>query len=94
MSAHPIWLVGRSSEGFGFKPCVTTVDDGDVVPLTADDDPFDKEFGPPYFALYGVGNDGMLEHIADHDTYLDALSFAQKLAPSVALPLKPICFAE
>ena len=70
------------------------LDEGDIAPFTTDDDPFDEEFGPPYFALYGVGDDGLLEHIADRDTYSAALNLAQKLAPGVALPLKPICFAE
>jgi len=70
------------------------LDEGDVAPFTTDDDPFDEEFGPPYFALYGVVDDGLLEHIADRDTYSESLSLAQKLAPGVALPLKPICFAQ
>lgn len=70
------------------------LDGGDMVPFTTDDDPFDEEYGPPYFALYGVGDTGLLEHIADRDTYSDALNLVQKLAPGVALPLKPICFAE
>ena len=70
------------------------LDDGGVVPFTTDDDPFDEEFGPPYFALYGVGEDGLLEHIADRDTYSDVLSLAQKLAPGVTLPLKPICCTD
>ena len=70
------------------------LEEGDVAPFTTDDDPFDERFGTPYFGLYGVGDDGLLEHIADRDTYSDALNLAQKLAPGVALPLKPICFAE
>ena len=67
------------------------LDDGRVTPFTTDDDPFDEDFGPPYFALYGVGDDGLLEHIADREAYSDALNLAQKLAPGVVLPLKPIC---
>ncbi len=70
------------------------LDESGVVPFTTDDDPFDEKFGSPYFGLYGVSDDGLLEHIADRDTYSDALSLAQKLAPGVAFPLKPICFAE
>ena len=31
---------------------------------------------------------------ADRDTYSAALSLAHKFAPGMALPLKPICFAE
>lgn len=70
------------------------LEEGGVVPFTTDDDPFDERFGPPYFGLYGVGDDGLLEHIADRETYSDALNLAQNLAPGVVLPHKPICFAE
>ena len=79
---------------FGFKTVRDDLDEGGVAPFTTDDDPFDEEFGPPYFARYGVADDGLLERIADRDTYSDALNLAQKLAPGVALALRPICFAE
>ena len=85
---------GSEFREFRIQTVRDDLDEGDVAPFTADDDPFDEEFGPPYFALYGVGDDGLLEHIADRDTYSDALNLAHKLAPGVALPLKPICFAE
>ena len=67
---------------------------GGVASFTTADDPFDEEFGPPYFALYGVGADGLLEHIADRNTYSETLNLTQKLVPGVALPPKPICFAD
>lgn len=66
----------------------------EVAPFTTDDDAFDEEFGPPYFALYGVGEDGLLEHIANRRTYSDALGLARNLAPGVTFPVKPICFAD
>ena len=83
---------GSEFREFRIQTVRDDLDEGDVAPFTTDDDPFDEEFGPPYFALYGVGDDGLLEHIADRNTYSDALRLAQKLAPGVALPLKPICF--
>ena len=85
---------GSEFQEFRIQTVRHDLDKGDVAPFTTDDDPFDEEFGLPYFALYGVGDDGLLEHIADRDSYSDALNLAQKLAPGVALPLKPICFAE
>ena len=85
---------GSEFREFRIQTVRDDLDEGDVAPFTTDDDPFDEEFGLPYFALYGVGDDGMVEHIADRDTYSDALNLAQKLAPGVTLPLKPICFAE
>jgi hypothetical protein len=66
----------------------------DVAPFTTGDDPFNEEFGAPYFALYGVAEDGLLEHIADRRIYSDALSLADRLAPGVAFPNKPICFTK
>ncbi len=67
-----------------------SLDGDDVVPFTADDDPFDEEFAPPYFSLYGTNNDGRLEHIADRRTYPEILDLARKLAPGVAFSTKPI----
>ncbi len=83
---------GSDFQAFRIQTVRNELDEGNAVAFTTDDDPFDEEFGPPYFALYGVGYDGLSEHIADRNTYSDALSLAQKLAPGVALPLKPICF--
>lgn len=67
------------------------INEAAVIPFTTDDDPFDEDFGQPYFALYGVGGDGLLEHVADRTTYDAALSLAQKLAPGVTLPQEPVC---
>ena len=58
--------------------------------FTLADDPFDDNFDPPHFALYGVGSDGLLEHIADRQTYAEALSLAQKITPGVQFPSAPI----
>ncbi len=59
-------------------------------PFTWDDDPFDDHFSPPHVALYGVGSDDLLEHIADRRTYADAVSLAQKIAPGAQFPKVPI----
>ena len=62
---------------------------GDAVPFVASDEPFDEEFGKPYFGLYGVGADGKLEHIADRKTYGEIRQLAAKLAPGISLPITP-----
>ncbi len=67
----------------------TPVEDG-AVPMTVDDDPFDEEYGPPFFELHGVGVDGWLEHIADRRTYAEARELALKLAPGIAFPEVPV----
>ena len=66
-----------------------SIDDEATVPFTPDDEPFDGEFGSLYFALYGVGEDNKLEHIADRQTYADARGLAEKLAPGVEFPDEP-----
>jgi hypothetical protein len=68
--------------------------DNTVVPFTEDGDPFDEELGAPYFGLYGVGDDGLLEHIADRTTYAEARSLARKLAPGIGFPEVPVCFGS
>jgi len=70
------------------------LEDGDSTPFTAGDDPFDEEFGPPYFALFGVGHEGIPEHIADRRTYAEVVSLAQKLAPNVEFPIQPVFIAR
>jgi hypothetical protein len=88
LSAHnPV--SGPGFRAFRIQTVRDSVEDGDPTPYTADDEPFDEEFGHPYFGLYGVGEDGKLEHIADRRTYAEALSLAQKLAPGVAFPTVP-----
>ena len=57
--------------------------------FTSDDDPFDKSFCPPVFGLYGVFDDGLLEHIADFDNYAGAVSLVSKLAPGILFPDTP-----
>jgi hypothetical protein len=52
----------------------------------ANDDPFDEECGPPFFALYGIGANGLLEHIADRRNYAEVRELALKLAPGIAFP--------
>lgn len=67
----------------------TPVEDG-VAPMSVDDDPSDDEYGHPFFALFGVENDGRLEHIADRRSYAEAREFALKLAPGIAFPEVPV----
>jgi hypothetical protein len=62
----------------------------EVVPFTVDDEPFDEGFGIPYFGFYGVGEDGLLEHIADRASYGDAVGLGEKLAPGTGFPRAPI----
>ena len=56
---------------------------------TPRDEPDDDEFGAVFFGLYGLEVDGVAEHIADRDSYAQALALAEKLAPGVGFPLDP-----
>jgi hypothetical protein len=57
-----------------------TLEDGDAVPYVVGDEPFDENFGAPYFGVYGVFRDGTMEHIADRESYAAAVELLQKLA--------------
>lgn len=61
----------------------------DCEPFTSADDPFDSRFSSPFFGFYGVFDDGLLEHIADFDTYAAAVSLARKLAPGIQFADRP-----
>lgn len=58
-------------------------------PFTQGDEPFDENFGPPYFGLYGVSADGTLEHILDRNDYSDIIALVRKLVPGIELPVSP-----
>jgi hypothetical protein len=60
-----------------------------ISQYTPDDDPDDEEYGPVFFGLYGLEEDGTAEHIADRDTYTDALSLVMRLAPGIPFPAAP-----
>ena len=60
------------------------------VAFTPDDDPFDEDFGTPYFVLHGIGRDKGQEHVADRRTYAEIAGLAQCLSPGAAFPEYPI----
>lgn len=62
----------------------------EVVPFTADDDPFDAEYGPPFFALYGVTAEGKSEHVVDRPTYASMFALVRMIAPTVSFPDEPV----
>ena len=80
---------GTGFRQFRIQTVRDSLEDGHVVPFVADDDPVDDEFGERYFALYGVGEDGKLEHIADRKSYGELLILVRKLAPGIDFPDKP-----
>ncbi|MDB6020691.1 MAG: hypothetical protein JWQ04_548 [Pedosphaera sp.] len=81
---------GSAFQAYRIQTVRDSLEENEIVPFTADDDPFDTEFGTPYFGLYGVGDDGLVEHIADRTTYAGILSLLQKLVPGVAFPAEPM----
>jgi hypothetical protein len=80
-----VWIKNPINESpfrqFRIQTVRNHVEDNEVVPYTADDEPFDPDYGEPYFGLYGVEAGGRMEHIADRTTYADAVNLAEKLAP-------------
>lgn len=52
-----------------------------VVPYTDSDCPFDENLGERYFGIYGIDEDGFLEHIADRVSYGLARELVLKMVP-------------
>lgn len=61
-------------------------EDDEVTGFGMDDDPDDVRFGPPFCGLYGVGKDGLMEHIADRRNYMEAVVLAEKLGIGAGFP--------
>lgn len=74
---------------FRIQTVRTCAEENAIAPFTVCDEPFDEEFGPPYFAIYGIEADGSLEHVADRGTYAEAIDLVQKLAPGIQFPILP-----
>jgi hypothetical protein len=81
LAANPV--PGSAFRQYRIQTVRNWFEDAEAVPFTADDEPFDEDYGPPYFALYGVNDDGLLEHIADRRTYAEAARLAEKFAPGL-----------
>ena len=64
--------------------------DDSFEPMIYGDDPFDPEYEPSLIALYGVNEEGLVEHIKDFDCYADAVAFVRKISPGVDFPEKPV----
>lgn len=80
---------GSSFRRFRIQTVRNSFADDFVEAFTTDDDPFDEGLGAPYFSLYGVGDDDLLEHIADRATYATAVELACKLTPGIAFKTQP-----
>jgi hypothetical protein len=68
--------------------------DGEVAPFVEDDDPYDENYGQPFFGIYGVRQDGSLEHIADRATYQEARDLMANMLPGIEFPQEAIAFAR
>lgn len=82
-------LPGAFFGGFRIQTLRNSRDDNSVETFTSADDPYDDDWGVPYFALYGVDQGGQLEHITDRATYAELLLLVGKLAPGVRFPAQP-----
>lgn len=67
---------------------------GDAFPYSEDDEPFDEDYGEPFFGIYGVLAKGELEHIADRPNYSEARNLLLALIPNIDLPKVPIAFGR
>jgi hypothetical protein len=87
-------VAGSPFKSFRIQTVRDNVEDEYSRAYTPGDDPFDEEFHSPYFNLYGVGEDGVLEFITSHSTYTEAVRLARKLAPGIDFPDAPRRLSE
>ena len=73
--------------------CIQTVRDSidgkSVGVFMLGDKPFDPDYGPIYFSLYGVREDGLLEHIASRSTYTETVELATSMIPGLLFAKTP-----
>lgn len=82
-------VAGSGFAEYRIQTVRTSSDLESVEPYQMDDDPYDDNFSTPYFGVYGVDQHGMVEHIADRESYSDAVSLVTKLAPGAVFPTYP-----
>jgi hypothetical protein len=83
-------VVGSAFKAFRIQTMRDLLAEPRVVPFTCSDDPFDEKLGERYFSIYGVGEDGLLEQIADRCSYSLARELVLKLAPGVVCAEKVV----
>lgn len=86
-AANP--AAGAAFRKFRIQTVRDSLEDDSAEAFTTDDEPFDEELGAPYFSLYGIGDDDLLEHIADRVTYSATVELACKLAPGIVFKTHP-----
>lgn len=74
-------VAGSAFEAFRIQTVRDLLNEAQVIPFTESDDPFDENQGERYFAIYGIGEEGMLEHITDRSSYKLARELVLKLVP-------------
>jgi len=76
-------VAGSSFKKFRIQTVRDAIGSNESIPYTSGDEPFDEQFDSPYFGLYGVNDDGLIEFIASRPNYSDILQLAHKLAPGI-----------
>lgn len=74
-------VVGSAFKAFRIQTVRDLLAEPQIAPYTESDDPFDENMGDRYFGIYGVDEEGFLEHIADRGSYALARELVLNLAP-------------
>ncbi len=74
-------VAGSAFDAFHIQTVRDLLDEAHVSPFTESDDPFDENQGERYFAVYGIDENGFLEHITDRSSYGLARELVLKLVP-------------
>jgi hypothetical protein len=80
-AANPI--PGATFTGLYIRTMREAKDGSGVYPFTEKDEPFDPNFGVPFYGIYGIDSSGMSEHITDRSTRSDAIAIVEKLLPGI-----------
>ena len=83
---------GAAFRKFCIQTMRVSLDDDFVEAFATDEEPFDEELGTPYFSLYTIGEDDLLEHIAERATYSAAVELACKLAAGIVFKKRLFVF--
>lgn len=63
-----------------------TDDNDEPCTFCVDDEPFDENYGKPYFRLSGMIDDRTAEPIANRATYAEILALARKITGDFSFP--------
>jgi len=82
-------VAGSPFKHFRIRTMRDAIESEDSLAYASGDDPFDEDYDPPYFDLYGVSEDGSIDFIASRPNSYEVVKLARNLAPGIDFPDTP-----